>query len=322
MVNPVQPAQQETTPEVLERSRAILRQWQGGDLTYQDAVEQFTQLQLVIVEPVDKGHIENQLGIMQGYRGNHDASAECFERARELFIEVGNRRLIANCTMNLGETYRLKGNYTRARQFFNAAYEAAVAVGMKSVQVIARTNEAQTFISQGRCEPAATILKECYQLCLEPWENPETENSKRRRLEQICEVTYAQAWAALELGKIDDAWNCAAESLKFAQEHNTLMALGQANRILGEVVTMLDEVPDAAYSSDPDEYFKLAMEAFREIKADGETARTLLAQGKSLSKRGDESQSSRKLQQATVIFTRLGMMDDAAKAAQAQLKLK
>jgi tetratricopeptide (TPR) repeat protein len=322
MTDMAQPPLQEVTPELRDQARAIFQKWQSGELTYQAAVEQLEQLRVKTEgNSANQGQIELNMGMMQGYRGNYDASIAHFENARECFIQAGNRRLVINSTMNIGETYRLKGNYTRARQYFNAAYEAAVSGGFKSIQVTSRTNEAQTYISQGRYDQAAGMLKACFQLCLEPWEENETDNIRRRRLEQMCEITYAQAWVCLEVNKPEDAWQYAVQSLKYAIEHGTSLMVGMANRMLGEVVTALGRVLEEGYSDNPDEYFAKAVQSFREIKADGEIARTLFAHGKSLGKRGSNAAGAHKLQQATVIFTKLGMMDDAAKAAEAQLKL-
>ena len=53
--------------------------------------------------------------------------------------------------------------------------------------------------------------------------------------------------------------------------------------------------------------------------AEGELAKTMYEHGRSLMRRDKKMPAARKLQQAMVIFTRLGMVDDAAKAAEAQL---
>jgi tetratricopeptide (TPR) repeat protein len=300
----------------------ITVEWETGKLSFQEAVDQLTQLQTRANEqPVNQAHIEVRLGIMQGHRSNYNASIQHFERARDLFIQVGNRQRASICLLNIGEVYRLKGDFTKARQHFQISYDTAVALGDRSTQVIARGNEAQMLISMGRYEQAAGMLEECHRLSLEPYTEPETESQRRRRLDQLCEVLCAQAVICIHKGDVQKAWHYATQALHLAQQLNAPLRLGFANRIIAETLTVLQTAPDEGFKDDPDIYFIKATEAFREVKADGEIARTLFAHGKSLGKRGKTQAGARKLQQATVIFTKLGMVDDAAKAAEAQSKL-
>jgi hypothetical protein len=71
--------------------------------------------------------------------------------------------------------------------------------------------------------------------------------------------------------------------------------------------------------ADPDEYFRLAIDVFREMNMEAERARTVFAHARSLAHRGRKTMAVRMLQQVMVMFTDLGMVDDAAKAAQAQI---
>lgn len=312
---------QEVSQDIVDCARAIFNDWQAGDLAYQDALEKYAELRQSVHRPADEAQIELQLGIMQGYRGNYDASIDHFERARELAISVGNRGLIARSALNIGETYRLKGNFTRARQYFQASYEAAVAIGEKAIQVIARSNEAQMLISQGRYEQAEKILKEFYRISQEQWENPESGNIRKRRIHQLSEIAGALATVCMATARNEQAWTYAVEALKYAQEVDIAAQIGVSYRIIGQILTELGSSPDPAFVHDPDVYFNQSIETFREVKADGEIARTMHAHGKSLGKRGKRPEGVRKLQQATIIFTRLGMVDDAGRAAQDQLKM-
>jgi tetratricopeptide (TPR) repeat protein len=300
----------------------IAVEWETGEQSFQEAVDRLTQLQTGVKErPADEAHIEVRFGIMQGYRGNYNASIGHFERARELFIQVGNRQRASVCLMNLGEIYRMKGDFTKARQYFQISYDTATALGDRSTQVTARANEAQMLMSLGRYEQASTILEECHQLCLQPFDTIETDHEHRDRLDQLCEIVCAQADICLHSGNPEEAWKYAAQALRLAEELEVPLRLGFANRTLAETLTVLGSAPEEGFKDDPDTYFIRANEAFREVKADGEIARTLFAHGKSLGKRGKTQAGARKLQQATVIFTKLGMVNDAAKAAEAQIKL-
>lgn len=312
------------TQEIADAARAIFVEWESGKLSYQNALERMNDLRQIATQssqPADVAHIELQVGIMQGVRGNLDASIQHFEKARELFTQMGNRRSAITCLMNVGESYRLKGTFTLARQYFHNSYEAAKAINLRAIQAYSRLNEAQMLISMERYDQAGVMLDECYELMQSPFEDPELPRHRNSRIGSLCETVYAQAKVRLALNKVNEAWKSAAESYKLAKELNVPLRLGFANRILGEVLTALGQPPEEGYSSDPDTYFQIAADAFREVKADGEIAQTLFAHGRSLAKRGKRDLAARKMQQATVIFTKLGMMDDAAKAAEAQMTL-
>jgi tetratricopeptide (TPR) repeat protein len=319
-----QPAKsgQDVAPDFRDRYNVVFDAWQSGDITYADAVSKLDDLKK---EAVLHGHLANQagaeliMGIMQGYRANLNESIKHFENARDLFSKVNNRERVATCTLNIGESYRLKGNFTQARRFFHAAYEAASQLQDEKMQVSALTNEGQMLISMGRYEQARAALEDAHRLSKEKWsDEPRIEAS---RIDNLCEIHHALAVIYLELGHALTAWEHAKKSLLIAQDIKHAYRVGFANRAIAEVLTRLGTPPDAGFSSDPDDYYQAASEAFRELKADGELARTMYAQGKSLAKRGKRMPSARKLQQAMVIFTRLGMVDDAAKAAEAQLEV-
>lgn len=317
-------AASELSPDIRQRTSDLMREWEAGNLTYQESVEKLEAQRREIRargRAIDETMIEMNLGIIQGYRANYDAAILHFDRAREIAIQGGNREVIARAAMNMGETYRLKGDFTRARQFFHASYEAAIAIGVKSLQVLARINEAQMLISLGRYDQSEAMLTDCLKLCSVPWSDPETSGDQRRRSDQQCEATYGLALIYLETARLDRAWEYATATLKQSETIDGVLLKGAANRIMGQVLAAHPTSPDPAYPDNPDLYFERALELLKDIKADGEVARTLAAQGMSLAKRGNKPGAVRKLQQAMLIFTRLGMMSDAARTAQDQLKL-
>lgn len=321
VVQSIQP-HQDVAPEYRERYNAIFDAWQSGKLVFVDAVTQIETLRRIAVRAGDianQGGAELLMGIMQGYRANLNESIQHFEQARDLFSKVGNRERVATCTLNIGESYRLKGNFTQARRYFHAAYEAASQLQDVKMQVTALTNEGQMLISLGRYDQARAALEDAIQLSSEVWSD--NARLEANRIDNLCEIHHALVAVYLQLGQPELAWEHARLSLRIAQEIQQSYRIGFANRAIAEVLTQLETPPDSSFDSDPDTYYQAACEAFRELKAEGELGKTLCAQGKSLAKRGRKLQSARKLQQAMVIFTRLGMVDDAAKAAEAQLQV-
>ncbi|HYO87767.1 MAG TPA: tetratricopeptide repeat protein [Candidatus Limnocylindrales bacterium] len=311
---------QEPSGEFDARLIALFAKWEHNELP---ARETQAQIEAMSREAQADGHAANQgraellLGVLQGYRANLDASIRHFERARALFEQAGNRARAIGCILNLGECYRLQGNFTRARQLFRAASEAAREIRDVDTEAIALCNEGQMLLSMGQPESAHASLTHAAEVAVDI-------PLQKDREELQCEIQYALAGVLLRMKDVPGAWQHALASRALAQQHRDQPLLtGLANRGMGEVLTALGRLPpgsDPALSPDPDRYFEDSIEAFKAIKADGETARSMYAHAVSLSARGEGAQAARKLQQAMILFTRLGMADDAAKAAQAQMK--
>lgn len=311
---------QEPTVEFDGRLTATFGRWERGELP---AREVQMQIEAMSHEAQANDHAANQgraemlLGVLHGYRANLDASIRHFERARALFEQAGNRCRAIDCILNLGESYRLKGNFTRARHLFRAASEAALEVGEIDTEAMALCNEGQMLISMNELEQARASLLKAKDVALHI-----PDDTKRNELD--CEIEYALAITLLRLSDTAQAWVHALNSRALANRcGDQPLLVGISNRGLGEVLTVLGALPadsDPALPASPDACFIISTEAFQSIKADGEAARSLYTHALSLSARGDHVQAANKLQQAMIIFTRLGMADDAAKAAQAQMK--
>lgn len=318
-----------TPPQNIRSETAlILTAWQDGSLSYADAVAKLNDVKARAVVDnriEDQGYVELRRGVIEGYRGNYLPSIEHFERARDLFLQSGTRRQVLMCNINLGETYRLKGNFSRARQFFRMGYEAAVEQGDREMQVLAHTNEAQMLLSQGHSLQSEAMLRECYEMSQEPYtirHEGQTEQGVRRTwLDQRIDILQALTQIYLEHNKVDEAWRFAREAYATAAEIDAPLALGYASRSIAQTLTQVGDVGDTGLNPDPDFHFLQAMQHFKEINAEGEIARTLYLQGRSLARRSRNTMAARKLHQAVAMFSKLGMVDDAAKAAEEQLKL-
>ncbi|MBE2269461.1 MAG: hypothetical protein IAE80_14595 [Anaerolinea sp.] len=312
----------EPTPEFNARCGAVLDAWESGSLPFKDAIEQMTALGQEASRRgslPDQGRVELLQGIMQGYRANLDASIRHFERARDFFERAGNRRRAIGALLNLGESFRVKGNFTRARTYFRAAYDGSKELGAVETMAIAAYNEGLMLISMTHFDGAKTLLDKALSLL-----GQFPDDRIDQRIELTCEVQASLAELHLKLNHPDEAWQYVLAAHNLAHELRQPLQLGSAHRALGQVVTMLHDVPEGTYpaiSADPDEHFRLATEAFQEIKAEGEVARTMYLHALSLADRNRGMTAARKLQQAMIIFTRLGMADDAAKAAHAQMEV-
>jgi tetratricopeptide (TPR) repeat protein len=258
------------------------------------------------------------LGVMQGYRANFNLGLQHFERARDLFQKLNNVNRMMTCVLNIGEIYRQMGDFNRAQRFLGEAYDMAVEEKNLRTQTIALANRGQALVQMGRYDEALELLEKAY-LQYPEWgdlQNPDTD--------LLAELHHALARVYLAHGIVEAAWQQGKESYQMAQKSNKPMAIGFANRTMAEVLTALNGIPaeDAEqFPLDIDSYFQQAQQAFREIGLEGELARTMFAQAKSLSERGRRVQAARRLQQAIILFSKLGMVDDASKAAELQTEI-
>ncbi len=314
------PFDPEPSPEFNARLNEIFDAWEHGVLSFRDASVQLEAMATEASEPAqpaNQGRVELFLGIMQGYRANLDASIGHFERARGFFEQAGNRRRAIGCVLNLGESYRLKGSFARARQLFRAAYDGAITLKEVSTQALAAFNEGQMLLSMGHPESARKSVEDAYRISALMIN--ETDHEARVELQSDIISVLAQIY--LQLGDFAKAWEYSCDALQRARQIAQPLQLGIAHRAMGEVLTELPEHPvtPTDISLDPDDHFRLSTESFQEIKAEGEMARSVYTHALSLTKRGKGLMAARKMQQAMIIFTRLGMNDDAAKAARAQI---
>ncbi|MFN8529315.1 MAG: tetratricopeptide repeat protein [Anaerolineae bacterium] len=254
-----------------------------------------------------------------------------FARSRDMFERANLPKRVLNATLNLGESYRIKGDFSRARQFFRAAFEQGIETQVFGTAAQAAANEGDMLISMANWEQARERHQKALELA------PQEPNQANRLLIQ-SQSNQGLATCALRIDDASAAWKYAQEALRLAHEGDQSVMLGAAYRTMGEVLTVLGYTPegakietpvetkdDAAATNeslgDPDLFFQLSIESFQKLQAEGEIARTIYVQGLSLARRGQKVTASRKFQQATLMFTRLGMRDDANKAAQAQMNV-
>ncbi|MEM9952861.1 MAG: tetratricopeptide repeat protein [Chloroflexota bacterium] len=302
------------------RVNEIYEAWHQNTIPFAEASQHLEALRQEALEDanaLNEAGIYNILGIIHGYRSKYDNSIINFDRARAIYENEGALRRTATVDLNLGETYRLLGNFTRAKSYFHKAYEGAKSFEDVALQVVALGNEGQMWISLKSYDKARETLEKALDLGLNAWQADDDRN-QIRRADQLCEVYHALASIELQAGQTQVAWDYAVASYENAEYSGRILRMGYANRILGDVVTELGNAPHDEFTDNIDYYYDEAMSAFKQVKAEGEVGKTLLSQGQSLAKRGKKRAAINKYQQAMVIFTRLGMMDDAAEAAQAQ----
>jgi tetratricopeptide (TPR) repeat protein len=318
MVMNQQQTDSQPTVEFEEHCNNIITSWRNGTLPFNEAL---AQLSMCKQESLNSNQIANQaraehlLGNVQHYRGNLGTSIQHWERARKIYEKVGNKKRVAAIDLNLGESYRFKGEFTRALGLYRSAQKSAQELNDIKVQTIAFANEGLVLISLNQHDYALEALETGIELS-EQWDADDTTLPML-----LCEVHHGMATIYMHKEDNDTAWEHALRTLEIAEIVDQPFQRGFANRIMGKVMTELEVSPNLQFSSDPDTYFRAALESFREINAEAELARTMFTHAYSLSARGRRNSAARKLQQVMIIFTRLGMLDDAARAAKSQLDI-
>ncbi|MFN8371588.1 MAG: tetratricopeptide repeat protein [Anaerolineae bacterium] len=308
----------EPTPEFNQRCTDLLRHLEAGDLPYEDAIAHAHSLHNEAVtsrRPADEARAQHVLGYLQSFRGNISSSIRHYEQARSLYTRLGNKRRLAVIDLNQGENFRTKGDFSRARELYHSAYQTARELGVLLVQTVAITNEGQMLLTLGKHREALASLQEASEL------SRQLDSADHNVQPLICEIHHVLALIYKALDRLDDAWHEARTALRMAQDIRHPQQIGLAQRAAGEVLLALDKPPQGDFSTNPDEYFQVATDIFREMGAEGEMARTMFSHSRSLARRGKRMAAARRLQQAMIIFTKLGMVNDAARAAELQLEI-
>lgn len=307
------------TPPFYEECLAIVQSWQENAVTAQRALQ---SLKALAQKAQSDNHLANEgyayylVAYVYHFMGNLGSSNIHYSKARKLFDRVGNHRRLAFIDINLGENYRYRGDFRRARLLYQKAYDVGIQLGNIRIKTIALANQGLTLISTQSYHIAQQNLRESLDLC-ETWDESQSEIDALR-----AEIYFGLAQVELALGQVQTAWQYAQESLNRATTSQSKHGIGLAYRILGDVATALTltatTMPDM---KNPDDYYRQALSIFREMTADAEVARTLFSHAYSLGKRKRLRRASVLFNEAMASFTRLGMTNDAANAAEAQLAI-
>lgn len=307
----------EPTPEFDQTCLGLVQRWQAGSLPAVNAIEELTDLAR---DAEREGHAANHgrahhlLGYIQHYLGNLNISILHYERARQNYVRANSRRRVAVVDINQGENYRFKGEFKRASRLYHSAYETAQALDDLRLQSVAVTNEGLMLLAMKDYVGARVALQQGYELSLS-W--PANNADDLPGLQ--TEIFHGLATIDLAEKHHETAWENARRALHCARKAGERLSEGYAFRILGDVMTELDQPVDADMPTSPDDYYQAALDAFMEIGAEGEAGRTVFCRANSLARRGRRRSAAKLFLEAMSVFTRLDMRHDAARAAEAQL---
>jgi tetratricopeptide (TPR) repeat protein len=306
----------EPTAEFNQQCLQVIRRWESGDLPSSNAIAMLSEYAghaVATSHLANQGRAEHLLGYIQHYCGNLSASIRHYDRARKLYERLGNHERVAIMNLNQGENFRFKGELNRALRLYRMAFQSAEALGSLRIQTMAAVNQGLALLALEHNMAARQAFQDALEL-ITHWTDHQEDLPGL-----LCEIYHGMGLIYLREGHLLAAWKAAMEALNSARKNGQPFHWGFANRILGQVIDELGTAPDPEFASDPDEYFQAALSAFREINAEAEMARTMYVQALSLAARGRRTTAARKLHHVMIIFERLDMVDDAARAAEAQL---
>jgi tetratricopeptide (TPR) repeat protein len=308
----------EPTREFNEQCTKLITGWQQGKIAADDALQ---ELKILAREALTDGHIANQAraeqvsAYLQHYVGNLSISIAHYDKARRLFDRVGNRRRVVIIDIGQGENYRYRGEFKRARRLYRMAYEAAEQIKDISLQSIAITNEGLTLLNMKEYAASRSALEEGLYLSEQITEDDGNYDALR------TEIFFGLAEVALAEDKPAEAWEKAHHSLEHSNISENRHSMGLAYRVLGDALTALGTVPEDSDYQKPDDYYRAALETFKNVDAQAEVGRTIYSHALSLAKRGRRRHAAQLFREAMVTFTQLSMTADAADAADAQLQV-
>ncbi|MGB1287703.1 MAG: hypothetical protein ACPG7F_14285 [Aggregatilineales bacterium] len=308
----------EPTPEFNAEGRALLTQWEQGDLPFRELIQALNQMLKHATRTrhhANEARAQHFLGYVQHYSGNLSTSIMHYEKSRRLFKRIGNLNRVSIIDLNQGENYRMRGEFARARRLYQAAYTGARDHDNHEIMAMAIMNEGLTLLDMGDYDPAREALLEGYHLF-------DAMPSPHQKIHEIlAELHHAMARIDCETGQIPSARQQALETLHHAEISQNAMMHGYALRLMGDIRTQDTTPIHETLPQTSDEFYFAAIHIFQELGADGEAARTIFARAKSMAQRGKKRAAAKLYRDAMTAFTRLDMTYDAARAADAQLKL-
>lgn len=310
---------QRTQQEHIDRINAIANEWEAGELDYNAAL---SLLNAILEEITDAGfrqaagQVHQVIGLIEGNRGMFQSALIEFERAERIFEECGYGRGRIIAISNQGEIFRHLGKYARAREFFNQARQAAREIGAKRLEANALNNEGLIYLQMEANNRARRLLEDAAEIA-------ESIRDEDPRIERTLPETYhSLATIYLRDGEIEKAWDAASKALEISLAVPILMQAGMAHRTLAEIASHPDCPPNAKGNKpNPSHHYAESRRYLEEIGAEGELGHVWFSQGRYLAGQRRTWGALVALRNALTIFTRLGMVEDAAKVAEEQTTL-
>ena len=236
------------------------------------------------------------LGVAHLMLGQFEQSYSYLEQARDLYLELGDRRGVSNMMMTMGETVRQRGDYAAAAGLYQEALTIARSIGEHTGQIICLNNLAGARLGLGDYAAAEADLRQVISMA-----GPSAY--------QVLAETYSfLATACLRQGKVEESLEAARRALALGQKTENHELIAEAWRTLGLVAARLPQpisIEEQAF--DAAACFNESLRLFTESGMEAGRARTLRDWARDEHERGRHDEARAMSEEARAIFTRLGM---------------
>ena len=218
-----------------------------------------------------------------------------------MYRELDERPGLVATYNNLGVNAHLQGDYRSAAAHYQEAYGLARELEFSDLELVSLNNLAGAQVELGEYHQAETGLREIL---------TRTEGASWFLL---TEVYRFLALAVLGQGRFDEALAAGQQALDLARQAHSSEQVGRAWRVLGRIAAYNRTVDPAkpfvvdGRACDAHACYAAGLQAFVELGATGEQARTAREWAGYELEHGDPREGLRLWQEARDLFTRLGM---------------
>jgi class 3 adenylate cyclase/predicted ATPase len=249
----------------------------------------------------DMARCLNLLGAANYILGHYRQAETYWSDALEIFQELGNRNFGMDLLSNLGVIADAYGDYELAYQRYHSALEVAREVGSRDSEIVFLSNRGSEQVALKRYAAAEQDLRQAIEMAgiTGSWVMPNTFNY--------------HAEALLGLGKLEEAFYSARQSLVLSVEDELPENIGMAWRTLGLIsarmgtpLTLQEKRDSQETPFDTEACFAKSNQVLLEAEIEGERARTLREWAKYKFQSGDRDGSEALWNESREIFTKLG----------------
>lgn len=296
------------TPEC----HTILEAWQTGSLSYKDAIEKlmlFSGNAAAQGHPLEEGSAELALGSLLHFRGNLSRSFHHLMRARSLYSLAVHQNGMAYADLLQAQNYAYTGHIRMATSVFHTVYEIASSTGNDILKAEAAVQEGIALLSVSKSSAALNQLEHALTQVKALPEGPYRNQLLVKTYDALAETNLAQR-------RPENAWAEALNGWSISKQDHSTLVKGYAHRAIGRVIMSLNGSPyPPEFDDDATKYLQTAVNAFNQADNEPEMARTNFLLAKCYAANRQHSQARQLMQKTLLLFTRLGMVEDADHAA-------
>ena len=200
-------------------------------LTFVEAAE---QLATDIDDRSGLGHCRIVRANISWQRGDLDGAVALYTSALDLAHEVGDSRLAAVASQNLGVVASARGAFDQAFHHFRASISAYRSLGLPGDTAISQNNLGRLYLDHGDWESAETELNAALPLALSVGDT---------NTATMIEINLADTW--VQRGEYDNARVICQSVLSRSAPDGDTHTDGEVQKILGAIALAQQDIPSA-----------------------------------------------------------------------------